>query len=302
MPEGTVIRQTRRGYRLKERLLRERARRAGSEHQAHVRHEVRARIPGRIVSVMVAQGDIVTVHLENNSGKVHPIVEEALARGLKTDVGHGSHFSYRMARIALDANQRWDVADSIDWVRRLAPHGLRWIEEPTSPDDILGMATIARAIAPIHTMADGDTMFALATGTRFIMAGANHLNIGVSTFPFTIFGGLWGEKTLDIALGAPSRGDTVVGNDVWIGYQSLIMPGVHIGNGAIIASGSVVVSDVPAYGVVGGNPARLLKKRYSDAEIELLERIAWWDWPVEKVTEHVRVIMSGTPAELAELA
>ncbi|NKE57997.1 CatB-related O-acetyltransferase [Lentzea sp. PSKA42] len=134
------------------------------------------------------------------------------------------------------------------------------------------------------------------------MSGGNHRTDGVSTFPFTIFGGLWGEKTLDIALGAPSRGDTVVGNDVWIGYQALIMPGVHIGNGAIIASGSVVVSDVPAYGVVGGNPAKVLKKRYSDPEIELLERIAWWDWPVEKVTEHVRLIMAGTPAELAEVA
>lgn len=143
---------------------------------------------------------------------------------------------------------------------------------------------------------------ALAEGVRFIMSGANHRTDGVSTFPFTIFGGVWGEKTLDIALGAESRGDTVVGNDVWIGYQALIMPGVHIGNGAIIASGSVVVSDVPAYGVVGGNPAKLLKKRYSDSEIELLERIAWWDWPVEKVTEHVRVIMQGTPAELAAAA
>lgn len=100
---------------------------------------------------------------------------------------------------------------------------------------------------------------ALAEGVRFIMSGANHNMSGVSTFPFTIFGGTWAEKTLDIALGAPSRGDTVVGNDVWIGYNCLIMPGVHIGNGAIIASGSVVVSDVPAYGVVGGNPATLLK-------------------------------------------
>ena len=89
---------------------------------------------------------------------------------------------------------------------------------------------------------------------------------------------------------------------MWIGYQALIMPGVHIGNGAIIASGSVVVSDVPAYGVVGGNPAKLLRTRYSDSEVELLERIAWWDWPVEKVTEHVRVIMQGTPAELAAVA
>lgn len=143
---------------------------------------------------------------------------------------------------------------------------------------------------------------ALAEGVRFIMSGGNHRTDGVSTFPFTIFGGDWGERTLDIALGAASRGDTVVGNDVWIGYQALIMPGVRIGNGAIVAAGSVVVSDVPAYGVVGGNPARLLRRRYSDSEVELLERIAWWDWPVEKVTEHVRVIMAGTPAELAEVA
>jgi virginiamycin A acetyltransferase len=143
---------------------------------------------------------------------------------------------------------------------------------------------------------------ALAEGVRFIMSGANHNMDGVSTFPFTIFGGQWGEKTLDIELGAPSRGDTVVGNDVWIGYQALIMPGVRIGNGAIIAAGSVVVSDVPAYGIVGGNPGRVLRRRYSDSDVELLERIAWWDWPVEKVTEHVRVIMAGTPAELADAA
>jgi virginiamycin A acetyltransferase len=80
------------------------------------------------------------------------------------------------------------------------------------------------------------------------------------------------------------------------------MPGVRIGNGAIIAAGSVVVADVPAYGIVGGNPAKLLRTRYSEPEVALLERIAWWDWPVEKVTEHVRVIMAGTPADLAEVA
>ena len=143
---------------------------------------------------------------------------------------------------------------------------------------------------------------ALAEGVRFIMSGANHNMSGVSTFPFTIFGGAWAEKTLDIALGAPSRGDTVVGNDVWIGYQALIMPGVRIGDGAIIAAGSVVVADVPAYAVVGGNPGKVLRRRYSDEEVEVLHRIAWWDWPVEKVTEHVRVIMAGTVAELAAVA
>ncbi len=143
---------------------------------------------------------------------------------------------------------------------------------------------------------------AIGAGVRFLMPGANHADLGPSTFPFGIFGEPWAERTMDLVMGAPSRGDTVVGNDVWIGYNSVIMPGVRIGNGAIIAAGSVVVSDVPAYGIVGGNPAKLLRKRFSDADIELLERVAWWDWPVEKVTEHVRVIMSGTPAELAAVA
>jgi virginiamycin A acetyltransferase len=143
---------------------------------------------------------------------------------------------------------------------------------------------------------------ALATGTTFIMAGANHLNIGVSTFPFTIFGGEWAERTLDLVLDMPTRGDTVVGNDVWFGYRSMVMPGVRIGDGAIIATGSVVTADVPPYTVVGGNPAKPIKQRYSDDEVDLLLRAAWWDWPTELVTEHVRTIMSGTPADIGRIA
>lgn len=143
---------------------------------------------------------------------------------------------------------------------------------------------------------------ALAAGTRFIMAGANHPMMGVSTFPFTIFGGEWAERTLDIMQGAPSRGDTKVGNDVWFGYQSMVMPGVTIGDGAIIASGSVVTSDVEPYTIVGGNPAVPIKRRFDEADIERMLRAAWWDWPVEVVTEHVRTIMSGTPAEIEAVA
>jgi virginiamycin A acetyltransferase len=143
---------------------------------------------------------------------------------------------------------------------------------------------------------------AIAAGTTFIMAGANHLTSGVSTFPFTIFGGPWAESTVDLMLANPSKGDTTVGNDVWFGYRSMIMPGVTIGHGAIIASGSVVVADVPPYTIVGGNPAKPVKARYSDEEIDLLLRAAWWDWPVDLVTEHVRTIMSGTPADIAEVA
>ena len=96
--------------------------------------------------------------------------------------------------------------------------------------------------------------------------------------------------------------DTVVGNDVWLGYRAMVMPGVHIGHGAIIASGAVVVDDVPDYGIVGGNPARLLRRRYSDADIDRLLAVAWWDWPFERITVHVRTIMSGSIDELERCA
>ncbi|MGW4356681.1 CatB-related O-acetyltransferase [Nocardia sp. NPDC004582] len=143
---------------------------------------------------------------------------------------------------------------------------------------------------------------AIASNTRFIMAGANHPTAGVSTFPFTIFGGTWAEETMDIITSIPSRGDTVVGNDVWFGYNSLIMPGVRIGDGAIIATGAVVTADVPPYTIVGGNPGQVVKQRFSDAEVAMLVRAAWWNWPPELITEHVRDIMGGTPADIERIA
>lgn len=142
---------------------------------------------------------------------------------------------------------------------------------------------------------------AFGTGVRFIMNGANHRMDGPSTFPFPIMGGSWGEH-FDLISGLPGRGDTVVGNDVWFGYGVMVMPGVRIGHGAVIASGSVVVDDVPDYGVVGGNPAKLIRTRYSEDEVARLLAVAWWDWPAEHLTEHVRTVMSGTIDELEEVA
>jgi virginiamycin A acetyltransferase len=133
---------------------------------------------------------------------------------------------------------------------------------------------------------------ALARGVRFIMNGANHKTSGISTYPFQIFGNGW-EKVMPQLEELPYKGDTIVGNDVWIGYDSLIMPGVRIGNGAIIAAGSVVVSDVPAYAVAGGNPARVIKTRFPPETVALLEEIAWWAWPVEKITQHLPLIVAG---------
>ena len=143
---------------------------------------------------------------------------------------------------------------------------------------------------------------ALATGVRFIMAGGNHPTAGVSTFPFAIFGSTWQEQTLDLIYDLPSRGDTVVGNDVWFGYRALVMPGVRIGDGAIVAAGAVVAKDVPAYSIVAGNPARVVRTRFDDADVERLLRSAWWDWPLELVTAHARTIMAGTPAEIEGIA
>jgi virginiamycin A acetyltransferase len=143
---------------------------------------------------------------------------------------------------------------------------------------------------------------AIASGTRFLMAGADHPTMGVSTFPFTMFGGDWTERTLDLVTGMPSRGDTVVGNDVWFGHRATVMPGVRIGDGAIVAAGAVVTADVPPYTIVGGNPARPIRQRFDDADVERLLRAAWWDWPVELVTTHVRTIMAGTPAEIERIA
>ncbi|WP_258063148.1 CatB-related O-acetyltransferase [Pseudoclavibacter sp. Z016] len=142
---------------------------------------------------------------------------------------------------------------------------------------------------------------AIASGVRFIMNGANHRMSGPSTYPFPIMGGAWGQH-VDLVSDLPSRGDTVVGNDVWIGGDVTIMPGVRIGDGAIISTGSVVTKDVPDYGIVGGNPVTLIRRRFDDDDVRTLLEVAWWDWPLEAITEHVRVIADGSVAELASIA
>lgn len=123
----------------------------------------------------------------------------------------------------------------------------------------------------------------IASGTKFIMGSANHRLGSVTTYPFNVFGGSWQENTPDHMSQLPFKGDIVIGNDVWIGRESIIMPGVKIGDGAIIAAYSVVTKDVEPYSVVGGNPTRFIKKRFNDELIELLLEFKWWDLPPEKL-------------------
>jgi len=138
---------------------------------------------------------------------------------------------------------------------------------------------------------------AFATGTSFIMDGGNHAINGLSTFPFPIFRRGWDKEGVPPF---PSKGDTVIGNDVWTGYGVTIMPGVTIGDGAVIASKSVVTKDVAPYTIVGGNPAKLIRKRFDEATVEALLEICWWDWPIEKITRNIPIIMGGDLKKLQE--
>jgi virginiamycin A acetyltransferase len=137
----------------------------------------------------------------------------------------------------------------------------------------------------------------IASGVRFIMNGANHAMGGISTYPFEVFGKSW-SNTLSNDL---NKGDTVIGNDVWIGNSATIMPGVKIGHGAIIGTNTLVTKDVAPYTIVGGNPGKLIRNRFDQQTIDFLLELAWWDWPIERITKHVKDIASGNLETLRAL-
>lgn len=130
----------------------------------------------------------------------------------------------------------------------------------------------------------------IASDVKFIMNGANHMHNSLSAYPFAIFGNGW-ENAME-GKSYPNKGDIVIGNDVWIGYNCTIMAGVNIGDGSIIATNTVLTKDVPPYSIIGGNPGELIKKRFSDDIIEKLLQIKWWDWDAEKITENVKHLTS----------
>lgn len=129
----------------------------------------------------------------------------------------------------------------------------------------------------------------IASGVRFIMNGGNHYLDGYSSFPFVMFKSSWPH----VPFISTNKGDTVVGNDVWFGNSVTIMPGIQIGDGAIIATNSVVTHDVKPYSIVGGNPAQVIRKRFDQDTIDFLLDLKWWDWSIEKISDNVLHIMNA---------
>lgn len=163
-------------------------------------------------------------------------------------------------------------------------------------DDVEGAEQFEKHVTH-HYESLGDKLIigkfcAIAKGIEFVMNGANHRMGSVTTYPFNILGGGW-EKSTPTLEDLPFKGDTVVGNDVWIGQNVTVMPGIHIGDGAIITANAVVTKDVPAYHIAGGNPCKLIRKRFEDALIDYLLQLQWWDWPPKKIFENLDALCSG---------
>lgn len=132
---------------------------------------------------------------------------------------------------------------------------------------------------------------AIAEGIKFIMNGANHRMNGITTYPFNIFAGGWERVTPKIE-DLPFKGDTIIENDVWIGQNVTIMPGIKVGDGAIIAADSTVVRSIEPYAVYGGNPAKFIRKRFSDDKVEFLLKLQWWNWDEEKIFNNLEKLTS----------
>lgn len=133
----------------------------------------------------------------------------------------------------------------------------------------------------------------IACGAKFLFASANHTQASVSTYPFPIFFEEWDLDIGDVTLAWDHKGDIVIGNDVWIGYEAVVMAGVTIGDGAIIGARAVVTKDVPPYTIVGGVPAREIRRRFSDDVIARLQELKWWDWPAERIQRNIKNIQAG---------
>ncbi len=133
----------------------------------------------------------------------------------------------------------------------------------------------------------------IASGAKFLFNSANHKLSSLSTYPFPIFYEEWGLEVRNVTDAWDNKGDIVVGNDVWIGFEAVVLAGVTIGDGAIIGARSLVTKDVPPYAIVGGTPAKFIRRRFSEDTVAALESIKWWDWERERIRENIEAIQSG---------
>ena len=135
----------------------------------------------------------------------------------------------------------------------------------------------------------------VACGAKFLFTSGNHSLRSLSTYTFPIFYEQWGLDSKNIRDAWDNKGDIVIGNDVWIGYEAVILSGVTVGDGAVIGTRAVVTKDVPPYTIVGGVPARPIRRRFDPQTIARLEELRWWDWEEERIARNLSAIQSGRP-------
>jgi virginiamycin A acetyltransferase len=140
----------------------------------------------------------------------------------------------------------------------------------------------------------------IACGAKFLFTCGNHSQHSLSSYSFPIFFEEWEEDPKKITDAWDNKGNTVIGNDVWIGYEAVIMQGVTIGDGAIIGTRAVVTKDVPPYTIVGGVPAKSIRKRFDEETIAELLKMKWWDWPKDKIKRNLTAIQSGDLSKISE--
>ena len=140
----------------------------------------------------------------------------------------------------------------------------------------------------------------IACGAKFLFNSGNHKMASLSTYTFPLFFEEWGLEKENVAQAWDQKGDIIIGNDVWIGYEAVILSGVTIGDGAVIGCRAVVTKDIPPYTIVGGVPAKPIRKRFDEETIKELQKIKWWDWPEEKIAGKIPAIQAGDLEELRE--
>lgn len=199
-----------------------------------------------------------------------------------------------------------EAIKSVCFIKNIITRPNITVGEYTYYDDINGAEKFEEHVTH-HYEFLGDKLIigkfcAIAKGIEFVMNGANHRMNSVTTYPFNIMGRGW-EKCAPALKDLPYKGDTVIGNDVWLGQNVTVMPGVHIGNGAIIGANSVVTKDIePLLHRSQGIPCKIVKKRFDDELISYLQELKWWDWPPEKIFINLEALCSGDLKQIRNIS